>query len=47
MSVKNMRQNIKDDQHVLNTLMNSTLKTVHLVSKPRSCVHLISLVFFK
>ena len=32
MSVKNMRQNIKDDQHVLNTLMNSTLKTVHLVS---------------
>ena len=32
MSVKNMRQNIKDDQHVLDTLMNSTLKNVHLVS---------------
>ena len=33
MSVKNMRQNIKDNQHALNTLMNSTLKTINNIVK--------------
>ena len=33
MSVKNMRQNIKDNQYALNTLMNSTLKTINNIVK--------------